>query len=112
MRTAPSLQHILSPLKKYQRKRFEIKLKTAMFVKASMFMVKLAAMRVTPRINVMFRKPLPTIFARARLMLFPFVASRLVANSGMLVPNATMVAPITTLGTPRLNAMNVAESTI
>jgi hypothetical protein len=36
----------------------------------------------------------------------------LVTSSGMLVPKATIVAPMTTGGTPALTAMYEAESTM
>ena len=60
----------------------------------------------------MLMKQLPTMLPKARLK-WPFLAElMLVVSSGMPVPKATMVAPMTTGGTPALAAMKEAESTM
>jgi hypothetical protein len=110
--TTPSLQQILSPLKEYHRNRLPIRLNIATFVKAPMLITNFVEIREIPKISVMLRNPLPTIFPKARFKLSFFVASMLVASSGILVPNATIVAPITTLGIPRPRAIVVADWTI
>ena len=72
--------------------------------KASMSTRKGAAINVMPKIKVMFMKALPTMLPSARSA-WPFLReSRLVTNSGKLVPMATIVAPITTFGIPTLKA--------
>ena len=77
-----------------------------------MLILKGDATSVTPRMHVMFKKQLPTIFPKARSK-WPFLtASKLVANSGTLVPKATTVAPIITGGTPTAAAILEADSTM
>ena len=70
------------------------------------------AANVTPRMHVMFMKQLPTMLPSASSKCPFLTESMLVANSGRLVPNATIVAPMTTLGIFMLSAMNEAESTM
>ena len=77
-----------------------------------MFTVKGDAISATPRMRVVFMKPLPTMLPSARSKC-PFRAElTLVANSGMLVPKATIVAPMTIRGTPMLSAISEEDSTI
>jgi len=82
------------------------------FEKTTMSTLKGAATNVTPKIRVIFIKQLPTMLPSARSGCPFFIESRLVTNSGKLVPIATIVAPITTLGTPTLVARIGAASTI
>jgi hypothetical protein len=68
--------------------------------------------KVNPKIKVVFRKQLPMIFPRASSK-NPFLTeSMLVTSSGTLVPKATIVPPIIMEGTPALNAIKDADSTI
>ena len=60
----------------------------------------------------MFMKALPTMLPSARSKCPFLTASTLVASSGMLVPNATIVAPITSSFIPMDLAILVAESTM
>jgi hypothetical protein len=72
---------------------------------ADMLTVKGNTNKATPRMQMIFMKQLPMILPRAK-SICPFLMELiLVASSGMLVPNATTVAPITTSGTPMLSAM-------
>src|SRR3972149_5072740 len=108
----PSLQLILSLPKKYHRNRFMISENIAMFEKAAMLTASGDAIKATPRIRVMLMKPLPMMFPSAKSKC-PFRAElTAVANSGMLVPKAIIVAPITTRGIPTLTAMKVDDSTM
>lgn len=102
---AHSLQVIFSLDKKYHSNRLATSENMARLENAAMFTFSGEAANVTPKIRVMFMKQLPTMFPRAKSKCPFFAASILVANSGMLVPNATTVAPITTLGMPMLTAM-------
>ena len=103
-RTVPSLQVNFSLDRKYHKRRLVIREKMANLEKAVIFTRRGEATRVTPKIHVMFMKPLPTMLPSARSKC-PFrVAAMLVANSGTLVPKATIVAPMMTGGTPTLRA--------
>ena len=101
-RTAPSLQVNFSLAKKYHRRRLVMREKIANLEKAAICTLSGEATKVTPKMHVMFMKPLPTILPSARSKCPLRVAAMLVANSGTLVPNATIVAPTTTGGTPTL----------
>ena len=77
-----------------------------------MFTFRGDAIKATPRMSVMLMKPLPTMLPSAKSKC-PFrVELTLVANSGMLVPKAIIVAPITTGGIPTPTAMVEADSTM
>src|SRR3972149_2252810 len=108
----PSLQLILSLPKKYHKNRFMISENRAKLEKAAMLTVRGDAISATPRMSVVLMKALPTMLPSARSKC-PFRAElTLVANSGKVVPKATIVAPITTRGIPTLSAMNDDESTM
>jgi len=116
-RIAPSLQPSLPRDKKYHKRRLAIKEKTTRSRKTSIFIVKgkptsAGTNNVIPRIKVMFMKQLPTMFPKAKAEC-PFKkAFTLVENSGKLVPNAIIVAPMRVLGTPANSAIVTADSTI
>jgi len=80
-------------------------------VKPVMSILKGEAIRVTPKMHVVFMKQLPTIFLKARPRCPSFVAFVLVASSGALVPIATTVAPMTTGGVPKMRMICEAELT-
>src|SRR3972149_10737205 len=108
----PSLQLILSLPKKYHKNRLMMSENMTKFEKAAMLTVRGDAINATPRIRVMLMKPLPIMLPSAKSKC-PFRAElTLVANSGILVPKATIVAPMTTRGIPALSAMNDDESTM
>ena len=108
----PSLQLILSLDRKYHKNRFVISENIAIFENAAMSILKGDAINATPRMRVMLMKQLPTMLPRAKSKK-PFRTElTLVANSGMLVPKATTVAPIMTGGTPTLAAMKEEDSTM
>jgi len=101
----PSLQPILSFEMKYHRSKFDIRENMATLEKADMFTLKGDPTKVTPKIQVKFTNPLPIRFPNARLRWPCLVACTLVANSGTVVPNATIVDPITIEGTSSAKAM-------
>ena len=68
-------------------------------------------MEVIPRIIRMFKILLPTTFPMVIPALLFNVAVILTAASGILVPIATIVRPITSCGIPSLFAMLAAPST-
>ena len=110
--TVPSRQLILSLDRKYHKNRLVISENNAKLENAVMLTAKGDTIKATPRINVMLMKQLPTILPNAKSK-WPFLAELiLVTNSGMLVPKAIIVAPMTTGGTPALAAMKEAESTM
>lgn len=82
--------------------------------KANMFIVKgeprsKGIKNVTPKINVMLMNPLPMMLAKPSAVC-PFRKALTVRdNSGRLVPNAIMVAPIRVLGTSANSAMATAN---
>jgi hypothetical protein len=88
-RITPSRLPIFSPDRKYHKRRFVVKEKTATLEKALMSNVTGKATKVTPRMNVMFMKQLPTMLPKASSTCPRLTASMLVANSGTLVPKAT-----------------------
>ena len=103
-RIAPSRQPTRSFDRKYHKRRFAISEKMATFEKALTLMLKVEAIRVTPRMQVIFMKQLPTMLPNAMSKCPFLIAPKLVANSGTLVPKATIVAPMTTFGIPTLAA--------
>lgn len=88
------------------------KVKNSSSAKVEISMLKGDMKKVNPRISVMFRKQLPMTFPMARSRNPFLIEVMLVANSGMLVPKATTVAPTITGGTPAPNAKKDAESTM
>jgi hypothetical protein len=101
---APSRRPILSFDRKYHKRRFAINAKIATFEKALKSILKGDDIKVTPRMQVMFMKQLPTMLPSAKPKCPFLTESMLVASSGMLVPKAITVAPMTSLGMPILNA--------
>ncbi len=82
------------------------------FENAVMLMTDDEAIRATPRMRVILMKHSPMMLPNAKLR-SPFLTDDvLVKNAGMLVPKATIVAPITIGGIPTLVAMLEDDSTV
>src|SRR4030067_2949555 len=106
----PSLQLIFSLDRKYHKNMFIMSEKRARLENAVILIVKGDAIKATPSRQVMFMKQLPTMLPNARSKC-PFLTElKLVASSGMLVPKATIVAPMTRGGAPSLVAIKEADS--
>lgn len=109
---AASRQPIFSPDKKYHRRRLAISEKSATLENPLASTPKDVAAKVTPKIKVMFTKQLPTMLPKASSKCPFLTALMLVANSGVVVPKDTIVAPIIIAGSPMLTAILDADSTI
>jgi len=65
-RIVPSLQRILPIVRKYHKKRLDIREKITKSENTTMSTLNGEAIKLTPKIKVMFRKQLPTMFPKAR----------------------------------------------
>ena len=112
----PSLQLICSRDRKYQKNKLVIIEKMIKFWKISIFKligtpVRVGKKKVIPKIMVVFRKLAPIMLPTARLACPLNTDFKPIVNSGRLVPNAIMVAPITCCEIPASVAMEIAELT-
>ena len=74
--------------------------------------ISIGANRVTPRMRVVLKKAAPMMLPNAKLGCPRRMAFTPMVNSGMLVPTATMVAPMTCWETPAVVAIEIAAWTI
>jgi hypothetical protein len=108
----PSLQSNLFCDKKYHRKTFAKREKITKSMKMGISTAANGeAIKVTPKINVMLMKQLPIISPKANADWPLRKAFMSTENSGRLVPNAIIVAPMKAFDKPANSAITIVDST-